>query len=415
MKDLFAKPQGEIELQSSQHISGPLKPEGGQAEHIPVTIACILDGDAVCIWHEASNDRLKRALAQQGITRFVTQDELANCSDHIILIRPDIVIDAPALKAIIDRPGVVLLSSGHDTQIPVAAHVSPDIAPITANLLASRDMSALPAGLRAVTSEGLASSYWHALRKREIPYVLMVTEPEIHAVEWRMFMGTYKGATDFVTKWLWPRPAFHVTQFCAKFGITPNQVTSLSLVLVFAALYWFYNGDWLPGLVAAWIMTFLDTVDGKLARITLKSSKIGNVYDHAIDLIHPPFWYAAWGIGVMEGSHALEQSTLVLVLSIIIVGYVVQRIVEGISIAFFKIEIHVWRPADTFFRQITARRNPNLVLLTLSAMVDRPDWGLVGVAAWTAISLGVHLLQIVQAAMVMRREGRLVSWMASRD
>ena len=377
-----------------------------------MTIACILDGEAVRVWHEASDARLKRALAQQGITRFLTQEELTDFTGGIILMRPDIVIDLPALTALMDSPGVVLLSSQLDTGIPVAAHVAADHALMAATILASGDCSMLPVGMRAVTSEELASTYWQALRKREIPYVMAVSQPEIRAAEWRMFMGTYKGATDFVTKWLWPRPAFYVTQICAKFGITPNQVTSLSLVLVFAAFYWFYKGDWMLGLISAWLMTFLDTVDGKLARITLNSSKFGNVYDHAIDLIHPPFWYAAWGMGVMAGAHTLGQNAFVLVLGIIIAGYVVQRIVEGISIAWFKIEIHVWRPIDTFFRQITARRNPNLVLLTVGAVAGRPDWGLIAVAAWTAISLGVHLLQIVQAAMVMRRDRRLVSWMA---
>jgi phosphatidylglycerophosphate synthase len=45
-------------------------------------------------------------------------------------------------------------------------------------------------------------------------------------------------------------------------------------------------------------MTFLDTVDGKLARVTLTSSRIGDVLDHGLDLLHPPFWYLAWGIGL---------------------------------------------------------------------------------------------------------------------
>jgi len=45
-------------------------------------------------------------------------------------------------------------------------------------------------------------------------------------------------------------------------------------------------------------MTFLDTVDGKLARVTVNSSPFGHIYDHAIDLISPPFWYLAWGLGL---------------------------------------------------------------------------------------------------------------------
>ena len=42
----------------------------------------------------------------------------------------------------------------------------------------------------------------------------------------------------------------------------------------------------------------LDTVDGKLARCTITSSKIGEAIDHGIDLVHPPFWWWAWGVGL---------------------------------------------------------------------------------------------------------------------
>lgn len=403
---------GVSRLQSPQEETNVIEAEAVAASTKPATAACILDGDAVRVWHEASDDRLKRSLTQQGINRFLTREELHGFDGGVLLFRPDCVIDGPAIRSLIDRPGVVLLGSQPDTGIPAAGHAPPGLASEVAAVLAPGDGSMLPEGVRAVTSADLASSYWHALRKREIPYVMVVSPPDIHAVERRMFMGTYKGATDFVTKWLWPRPAFYATQFCARCGITPNQVTTLSLVLVFAALYWFYQGNWLPGLLSAWIMTFLDTVDGKLARITLNSSKFGNVFDHSIDLIHPPFWYAAWGMGVMGGAFALDDFTFLLTMVVIISGYVIQRILEGISIAWFKIEIHVWRPVDTFFRQITARRNPNLALLTIGAILGRPDWGLIAVAAWTAISLAAHLLQIVQAAVAIRREGSLVSWMA---
>ena len=87
--------------------------------------------------------------------------------------------------------------------------------------------------------------------------------------------------------------------------MTPNQVTSASLVLVIVAGVLFARGEFGWGLVAGWIMTFLDTVDGKLARVTITSTKLGNVFDHGIDLIHPPFWYLAWGMGL-----ALEPAAI---------------------------------------------------------------------------------------------------------
>jgi phosphatidylglycerophosphate synthase len=158
-------------------------------------------------------------------------------------------------------------------------------------------------------------------------------------------------------------------------------------------------------------MTFLDTVDGKLARSTLTSSKWGDILDHGIDLIHPPFWYAAWAIGLATIGITWNSETFWAVMIAILGGYVVQRVMEGIAIKWLGLEIHIWRPIDTLFRQITARRNPNLVILTVSVLLGRPDIGLIAVAVWTILCLVLHGLQLAQAFAVKRRIGRLDSWM----
>src|SRR5690606_2169870 len=108
----------------------------------------------------------------------------------------------------------------------------------------------------------------------------------------------------------------------------------------------------------------LDTVDGKLARVTLQSSKWGNVFDHGIDLIHPPFWWWAWIVGLPAAGLPLAESGLVLWL--IVSGYVLQRIEEGIFIASFGMDMHVWKRFDSRLRLITARRNPNLLILSVA-------------------------------------------------
>ena len=45
-----------------------------------------------------------------------------------------------------------------------------------------------------------------------------------------MYMESYKGVTDVVTKHVWPIPALHVTRFCARLGISPNMVTLVSFI-----------------------------------------------------------------------------------------------------------------------------------------------------------------------------------------
>jgi len=373
--------------------------------------ACILGDASPEIWCDSAAGRLRRGLARAGVTDVIDEAALAQAAGSGLVLRADAVIDGPLLQALLQAPGAVLLSNGDPAGRPLAIHAPAGLAAAAAAALRLDDVAALPSGLQVVTAAGLGASYWEALRKREEPYALVARQDQVKRIEWRMFMGTYKGATDLVTKWIWPRPAFHATKLCARLGITPNQVTFASLLLVVAAFYWFWQGAWLPGLLAAWGMTFLDTVDGKLARITLQSSKWGNVFDHGIDLVHPPFWYWAWAVGLQGNAHAVGAAELILMLAVIIAGYVLQRVIEGIAIWRLGLEIHVWRRIDTWFRLVTARRNPNLLLLTIFAAAGRPDLGLAAVALWTVACLLLHLVQLRQG-LAAARGGKLRSWMA---
>ncbi|MGI9464457.1 MAG: CDP-alcohol phosphatidyltransferase family protein, partial [Aestuariivirgaceae bacterium] len=306
-----------------------------------------------------------------------------------------------------------LVSDASETAQPIAITIHGTSAGEAIDLLEGKGPSPDQLKLIVRSPADLGVAFWKGLRKREVPYAVLVTAENLADIEWRMFMGTYKGATDFVTKHVWPRPAYQVTRMLAPTAVSPNMVTTVGALFMVISFWLFLSGYFLTGLAAAWMMTFLDTVDGKLARTTLTSSKWGDIFDHGIDLVHPPFWYAAWGYGAVAAGTGLDQSTLWLLLAVIIAGYVIQRLMEGIAIKWLGLEIHIWRPIDTFFRQITARRNPNLALLTVFAVVGRPDWGLISVAAWTALCLVLHGVQLIQAFAAKRTGEALESWMSA--
>ncbi len=44
--------------------------------------------------------------------------------------------------------------------------------------------------------------------------------------------------------------------------------------------------------------------------------------------------------------------------NVVVVGYLAGRLLEGLFLLLFSMETHCWRPIDTLFRTITARRNP---------------------------------------------------------
>jgi len=361
-------------------------------------------GGEARIWGMTPAERLRRIFVRSGLEPAAG----AVGSDRaVVAADAGWVFDESLIKALAARPGAALVEPGEGRA--VAVHVAaPHAAAVLRALAQGRDPTLETPGLARLDPADLA--YNSALRKREPPVLERLTSANVRAVEARLFQASYKGVTDLVTKHVWPRPARIVTRWCALAGITPNQVTFASFLLVLAAMALFWTGHFGWGLAAAWIMTFLDTVDGKLARVTLTASKIGNVFDHGIDLVHPPFWWWAWFVGVQAGPHPLPAPWGLAILAVTVGGYVAQRVEEGIFLALFKVEMHAWRPFDSFFRQITARRNPNLILLTLACLAGRPDLGLAAVAVWTAVCFLVHLIQIVQALAVPG--GGVVSWLA---
>ncbi len=376
------------------------------------TSLCIIGTCTGQLWGRTIPERLAIQFSRAGISRILTEDQLEKADGEIVMLRADAVLDAP-LVDLLANPGQRLILADDNT--PLAARIAAASAMKCAGVLKGEQPPSALEDVTPTTPARLDASYWKSLRKRETPYAIKFTDEKRRSIEWRTFMATYKGATDFVTKHIWPRPAFYLTRWLAPTFISPNMVTSLSAIFTILAFVFFMNGAWAAGLASAWTMTFLDTVDGKLARTTLTSSAWGNVFDHGIDLVHPPFWYWAWGAGLALGGHPLPDEILWWTLAVIIGGYVLQRIVEGLSISLLGLEIHIWRPIDSAFRQITARRNPNLVLLTISAFFGRPDLGLVAVALWTAICFLIHLLQLGHGFIVRSKSGPLESWLTKPD
>lgn len=308
---------------------------------------------------------------------------------------------SPALaKSLLATPGAVLIVKDKDLDQERVAVVhggagSSERSAALVNSL-SPDWEALKKdGFTPGYMTDFVGDYDKALRKREAPYALSLFQTTPAQVERRLFKGAYKGVTDLVTKYAWPEPALHVTRLCANLRLTPNMVTTASLFLVCLAFYYFWIGAWIPGILAGWAMTFLDTVDGKLARTTMTYSAWGNIYDHGIDLIHPPFWYWAMYTGLL--ATGVSHPWLFPALVIILVGYVVGRVTEGIFMRRYGFHIHVWRPVDAFMREITARRNPNLLIFMICTLFGAPLWGVILVAVWTLICVPFHMVRLAQA------------------
>ena len=370
----------------------------------------------VPIWGRTSRERIERILGDA--VRPCTADQLAALSadDTVLLFRGDYLYDDRLVSHLAATPNI-LLALDAPPGLAVAAHVP---AALAAEALALVDGAAADATLPGVersTPNTITLAFQKKLRKSEPPFVLPISAERRPALEQRLFDWSYKGVTDLVTKWAWPAPARRVVALAVRWRLTPNQVTLVGLVLVCIAGACFHAGLYGVGLAAGWLMTFLDTVDGKLARVTLTSSRFGHYFDHLIDLIHPPLWYLLWGLGLSAaqvGGLGLELATC---FWLIFAGYVAGRVVEGsFQLLLGRFSIFCWQPVDSWFRLITARRNPCLILLTASVLAGRPELGLLAVTGWTVASTLFLLARLALAGRERLRRGEpLQSWLTEAD
>lgn len=313
--------------------------------------------------------------------------------------------DPAWLRHVASHPGLVLTLGG----VPVLAHL-PAASPAVVAAMQGQSAIGAAEGLDIQPIETAGAIENKELRKREQPYLMPLTRETVRTVEKASYDGAYKGVTDILTLYLWRGIAFHLTRWAAALQMTPNMVTAIGAAMCVAATWLFLKGDYWAGIATGLVFMVLDTVDGKLARCTGTSSAWGNIFDHGIDLVHPPFWWWAWGVGLVAYGTPLPAGWLWPVIWVIVGGYVVQRVIEGAFMRMYGMHIHVWERFDSQFRLITARRNPNMVILFFALLAGRPDIGLLLVAAWTILSCAIHLVRLLQA-MAAARHRAILSWL----
>ena len=376
--------------------------------------ALMLHDSPVKLWGLSSEQRLRRQIREMdGIEWLENMADLPP-GGKVLLLDGNYLFEIRTLRNLLKRPDSILhcVTDGR----PAAAFVGAVHAAQAASYMGAGSdggSSDLAAPLKRLQIGDL-EAFDQKLRFVRPPLLEHITGERRTSLENLLYGNSYRGITDLVTKYVWPKPARRVVTLCAKLGMSPNMVTTIGFVLMLAACYLFFQGYYFSGLLAGWVMTFLDTVDGKLARVTIQSSRFGDLYDHAIDLIHPPFWYIYWGMSLLEFQPVLGFD-LREMCWIIVIAYVSGRAIEGVFPFLGGPSVFTWRPFDAWFRLVVARRNPCMVILTLSALIGRPDWGFIGVVGWLSMCTLILFVRLLQGLVARIMRGPLTSWLSVDD
>jgi phosphatidylglycerophosphate synthase len=128
------------------------------------------------------------------------------------------------------------------------------------------------------------------------------------------------------------------------------------------------------------VMSVLDSVDGKLARLTLRESKSGNWMDHGSDFVYFGIWLAVVGMvaGVGPSRWLLAG------------GWLLDRGIAGIFRLLRKRELNDWAPVDAAFRLVVIRRNIFLLVLGAGVIAGVPHLSVAALATWALIGAAFH-------------------------
>ena len=364
------------------------------------------------LWGLSARERLRGLLSKIPDVAEVRSLSALNDNNPVLLLRADFLYDQEILTSLATRSNTLLHVEGESS--PVAAIVPASDAQTVSKMMLAESKEEPVNHLEHVSPSDLMGGYEAQLLKRKTPRVLKVSSERRTLLENYLYDKSYKGITDFVTKFVWPRPARWFVRRCVAWGITPNMVTGFSWLLTLVVCVLFYFGYFVIGLSLAWFMTFLDTVDGKLARVTLNSSPLGHAMDHGLDIIHPPVWYWLWalGLGVQSVSCLSYEIQVMTLVWWMLAGYVGGRIAEGVfQLSSGGLSMFGWKPIDSYNRLITARRNPSLLILTIGVLFAAPDQGFVVLVLWTVLSTLFLAYRLVVGVLERLKTGPLISWL----
>jgi phosphatidylglycerophosphate synthase len=223
--------------------------------------------------------------------------------------------------------------------------------------------------------------YYRRLRSYQDVYWVRITEAADLETADRYLKGSvHKATNDVIAKFIHPPFEFALTRLICNSRIQPNHVTMFNIVLAFSAIPFFYTGHFAIALAMALTKGVTDGVDGKLARLTIRTSNFGDKLDHISDVTYLNLYYVAMALYFSQGDITAFPF---LALYWVIPTYFLDRLVRFLFTKRHGETIQDYRKMDTVFRLVQSNRNISMWTLLTGTALGNPLWGYYGIIFWT--------------------------------
>ena len=191
---------------------------------------------------------------------------------------------------------------------------------------------------------------------------------------------TQKGTLDFIA-WYFNRYFENFFVYVlADSKITANQITIIVNIFGFFALFLFLVQYWWIGLILLVLINILDGVDGKLARLRMKESKVGHI-EHSFDQLYEQAIY----VGIGFGAYFIIDSLYVII--VLIIMLLIDSFNRHCSMQYKEvmgITLADSSRFDQIFRKFDGRRN----IYTLHILI----FGILGHFEYVIFSFCIHAI-----------------------
>jgi len=322
---------------------------------------------------------------------------LAQVQGPLLLLAGDVVYDERILAQLIAQgPGNLVVGEEGGAALFAAAEKIPQMAQLWDEV----QDGAWPLETLVKKADELELQVQHpadfehyvpSLRLTMVPYMVPVGEAEdLRPLDYLMYRRTFKGVIDAVARYGYYHLVRWITRQLSTTTLPPNLFTLLSVFCIWGAVPCFALGYLWWGVLIAWCGVLLDSVDGKLARLTLHLSEAMGAFEHIAAMPGLGLWYAALGWHFSGGALATAHPMALITWALLGV-FLLDKIATGSFKKFFGRELFDYASVDATFHLIAGRRNVSLLLLTLGLAFGWSAESFVLLGLWTACTLLFHL------------------------
>lgn len=309
-----------------------------------------------------------------------------------MLLEGDGIYDERILKTLIQAPHSLSIGDDMLGAVPIAMHIQPgDLHHLRGDTTPIGDHLHAKGGGDWLTTLSVhdMDSYIPALRRTAVPFLTKLQDrARIRDIENEMYEQTFKGVMDFIATYVYRIPVRELVRWLAPTRVTPNHITAISVICSLGALPLFVMGWLWTGLIVAFIFIIADSLDGKLARLTIRLSHVAGHVDHITSPLFEAGYYVAWGWHFSGGDFtALPGRAGWLLFAF----FGLDRIVTSIFGLRFHQSLLDYKEWDARFHLIAGRRTVNLFIMTLGCTVQKPIIALYIITAWMFITMCWHM------------------------